>query len=419
MLVDYTVANDIYIKKLKNGYTLVVKERQDTKAVSVQVWFGIGSIYEKDNERGISHFLEHMLFNGTKYTAPGEIEFEVEKKGGRINAATSFDFTFYYIDIADIFWKDAFKYLFYMTTAPTLSDQMVEKEKPIVLEELNRHLDNPKNLLWDTYNELAYHRSNYKHPIIGYRHTIENFTGELVRNYFYSHYTPSVAYIVVVGNVRKEEVEKLAEETFGKVEGKEYRPPDVPLEDPQTEIRTKTLRKPQVTRGYAVIGWQAPSIRDKNAVALTVLEEILFNGKSSVMYQELKDKGHVQGIFGGYMAHPGTSQFLIYYICDENKVEENKKRIFDILNRFKTQGIDEKLFEEAKKRIINRDIFSKEEVDNDAEGIGYALAVAGNIDYELKFIERVKAVRKEEVEKFLREHFREDNYTEVILLPEK
>lgn len=419
MLVDLVNAEDIFIKKLKNGYTLVVKERQDTKAVSVQVWFGIGSIYEKDNERGISHFLEHMLFNGTKYTAPGEIEFEVEKKGGRINAATSFDFTFYYINIADIFWKDGFRYLFYMTTAPTLSDQMVEKEKPIVLEELNRHLDNPKNLLWDTYNELAYKKSEYRHPIIGYRDTIQNFTGELVRNYFYTHYTPSVGYIVVVGNVKRDEVEKLAEETFGKVEGREYIPPAVALEDPQTEIRTKTIRKPQVTRGYAVIGWQAPSIREKNAVALTVLEEILFNGKSSVMYQELKEKGYVQGIYGGYMAHYGTSQFLIYYVCDENKVEENKRRIFEILNRFRKEGIDEKLFEEAKKRIINRDIFSKEEVDNDAEGIGYALAVARDIDYELKFIERVKAVKKEEVEKFLKDNFREDNYTEVILLPEK
>lgn len=419
MAMEISLASDVYIKKLSNGYTLVVKEREDTKAVSVQVWFGIGSIYEKDNERGISHFLEHMLFNGTKYTAPGEIEFEVEKKGGRINAATSFDFTFYYIDIADIFWKDAFKYLYYMTTSPTLSDQMVEKEKPIVLEELNRHLDNPKNLLWDTYNELAYQKSNYKHPIIGYRHTIENFTGDMVRNYFFSHYTPSVAYIVVVGNVKKEEVQQLAEETFGKIKATQYLPPNIDFEEKQKDIRSKVLRKSLITRGYAVIGWQAPSIREDSSAILTILEEILFNGKSSVMYNELKEKGYVQSISGGYMAHLGTSQFLVYYVCDEDKVEENKNRIFEILNRFKREGIDEKLFEDAKKRIINRDIFSKEEVDNDAEGLGYALAVAGDINYELKFIERIKSVKKEDMERFLKENLREDNYTEVILLPAK
>lgn len=419
MTLEVAFAKDIYIKELSNGYTLVIKEREDTQAVSVQVWFGIGSIYEEDKEKGISHFLEHMLFNGTKYTQAGEIEFEVERKGGRINAATSFDFTFYYINIANLFWKDAINYLFYMTTSPTLSDDMVQKEKPIVLEELNRHLDNPKNLLWDTYNELAYRKSNYRHPIIGYRNTIENFSGELVRNYFFSHYTPSVGYIVVVGNVKREEVEKAVEETFGTVSGKRYTPKLPEFEEPQEGIRSKILRKPQITRGYTVIGWQAPSIRERESAVATVLEEILFNGKSSVMYQELKEKGYVHGIYGGYMAHLGTSQFLIYYICDESKVQENKTRIFEILRKFKREGIDEKLFEDAKKRIVNRDIFSKEEVDNDAEGLGYALAVAGNIDYELKFIDRIKAVKKEDVERFLRENLREDNYTEVILLPEK
>lgn len=419
MFVDITTAKDVYVKRLSNGYTLVVKEREDTQAVSVQVWFGIGSIYEKDRERGISHFLEHMLFNGTEYTAPGEIEFEVEKKGGRINAATSFDFTFYYINIANVFWQDALKYLYYMTTSPTLSDKMIEKEKPIVLEELNRHLDNPKNLLWDTYNELAYRKSTYRHPIIGYRDTIENFSGELVRNYFYSHYTPSVGYIVVVGNVRREEVERAVEETFGKVKGQDYRPPRVDMEEPQKEIRSKLIKNPQVTRGYAVIGWQAPSIREPSTPVLTILEEILFNGKSSLMYQEMKEKGYVQSISGGYMAHLGTSQFLVYYISDETKLQDNKERIFKILRKLKEEGIDSKTFEDAKKRIINRYVFSKEEVDNDGEGLGYALAVAEDIDYELKFIDRIKAVKKEDVEKFLRESLKEDNYTEVMLIPEK
>ncbi|MEJ5172348.1 MAG: pitrilysin family protein [Hydrogenothermaceae bacterium] len=418
MTVAVAEAQDLYVKKLKNGYTLVVKERDDTQTVSVQVWFGIGSIYEKDNERGISHFLEHMLFNGTKYTAPGEIEFEVEKKGGMINAATSFDYTFYYIEIANIFWQDALRYLYYMTTAPTLSDKMVEKEKPIVLEELNRHLDNPKSLLWDTFNELAYKKSNYKHPIIGYRETLQNFAGELVRNYFYTHYTPSVATIIVVGNVNKEEVEKAVEETFGSVKGQEYHPPSVPVEDPQREVISKTLKKPQVTRAYSVIGWQAPSIRDKRAIAFMILEDILFGGKSSIMYQQLKETGIVQGVSGGYMPHLGTGQFLIYLTTDTNKRDIAKEKVFDILNRFRKEGIPQDLFEESKKRIINREIFAREEVSEEAERIGYALAVAGNLDYELKFTEMVKAVKKEEVEQILANQLGNDNYTEVILLPE-
>ncbi|WP_297890291.1 pitrilysin family protein [Sulfurihydrogenibium sp.] len=409
---------NITIKKLKNGVSVIVKERKDTQAVAVQVWFGVGSVYENDKERGLSHFLEHMLFNGTKYTKPGEIEFEVEKKGGSINAATSFDFTYYHIEIGSLFWKDALTYLYYMTTQPSLSDEMVAKEKPIVLEELNRHLDNPKSYLWDTYYKLAYKKTNYKHPVIGYRETIENYTPELVRNYFYSHYTPSNTTVVVVGNINTKEVLNEIEKTFGSVKGKYYKPPKIELEDPQTDVRREDIYKSQITRAYVAIGWQAPSIRDKSTPALNVLEEILLNGKSSIMYQELKEKGFVQSIYGGYMSHIGTSQFLIYFVTDPDKVEKAKEKVFEILKYYQTNGIPKDTLENAKRRIINREVFAREEVDNDAESAGYAVTVTGDIKYDLQFVERIKKVKKEDVENYLRT-LKDNNYTEVRLLPEK
>ncbi|GAB6072600.1 pitrilysin family protein [Venenivibrio stagnispumantis] len=409
---------EIYIKKLPNGVKAIIKERPDTKAVAVQVWFGVGSIYENDQERGLSHFLEHMLFNGTKYTKPGEIEFEIEKKGGHINAATSFDFTYYHIEIADIFWKTALKYLYYMTTAPSLSDDMVKKEKPIVLEELNRHLDDPKNLLWDEYYKLAYKKTNYKHPVIGYRETIENYTPELVRNYFYSHYTPNNTTVVVVGNINKDEVLNEIEKTFGTVKGKKYTPPQVELEDPQTDIRTAVIKKKQITRGYVVIGWQAPSIRDKKSFTAQILEEILANGKSSVIYQELKEKGYVQSIFGGYMAHAGTSQFIFYMITDPDKIDKAKEKLFEIIKDYAKNGFDKEAVENAKRRIINRETFAREEVDDEADSIGYAVTVARDINYDIKYLENIKKVSKEDVDNFVREFLKDNNYTEVRLLPE-
>ncbi len=410
---------NIYVEKLDNGATAIVKERDDTEAVAVQVWFAIGSIYENDKERGISHFLEHMLFNGTKYTKPGEIEQEIEKKGGSINAATSYDFTYYHIEIAAPFWETALQYLYWMTTVPTLSDEMVEKEKPIVLEELNRHLDNPKSVLWDTYNKLAYKVSNYKHPVIGYRETIENFTGELVRNYFNTHYVPSVMNIVVVGKVNKEEVMKKIRETFGTVRRKEYVPPPVPLEPGQKEIREKTLKKNQVTRAYVAIGWQAPSIRSKDTFTLNVLEEILAGGRTSVLSQEIKEKGLAQGIFGGYLAHIGTGQFLFYYVTEPEKIGVVKNKIFEILKNYKENGVPEEIVENAKSKIINGEIFAREEVTHDAESLGYAKAVANDINYDVKFIENIEKVTKKDIDEYIRKHFNENNFTEVQLLPEK
>ena len=410
---------DIYIAHYKNGATALIKERKDTKAVSIQVWFGVGSVFEKDNERGLSHFLEHMLFNGTKYTKPGEIEAKIEEKGGMINAATSKDYTFYYIEIASPFWKDALKYLYYMTTVPTLSQKMIEKEKPIVLEELNRHLDNPKSKLWDRYYELAYKVSNYKYPVIGFRETIEKFDEKLVKNYFYSHYVPSNTYIVVVGNIDKDKVLKEIGKTWGSVKGKFYKPEKVPLEPKQKEIRTDTIKKKQITRAYVAIGWQVPSVKDRESFTGSVLEEILFNGRTSIFYQKLRETGLVQGIYGGYMGHRGTSQFLIYFITNPDKVEKVKQIILDTLKEFREKGIPENLIENAKNRIINREVFAREEVSNEAENIGYAFSVIENIDYELNFSKYIQDVKKEDVDRFLRKYFKDNNYTEVKLLPEK
>ncbi len=411
--------NILHIEKLENGATVIIKERDDTKAVALQVWFGVGSVYEKDNERGLSHFLEHMLFNGTKYTKPGEIEAEIEKKGGSINAATSFDFTYYHIEIASVFWKDALRYLYYMTTAPLLSKEMIEKEKPIVLEELNRALDNPKRLLWYKYNELAYRVSNYKHPVIGYRETIENFNEKLVKDYFYSHYVPSNMYIVVDGDIDKDDVLSFVKETFGKVEGKYYKPPAIPLEPEQTDIRRAVIRKPIVTRAYVAIGWQAPPVSSEETFPANVLEEILFGGRTSVMYQKLRETGLVQGIYGGYSGYKGTSQFIIYFITDVDKKDKVKKEVFSILKEYIEKGIPEELVENAKEKLINSEVFSREEVSHDAESIGYAASVVGNLDYDLKYIEKIEAVKKEDVDRFLRKYIKLNAYTEVQLLPEE
>jgi predicted Zn-dependent peptidase len=412
------IIKNVYVEKLDNGVTAIIKERKDTQAVAIQVWFGVGSVFENDRERGLSHFLEHMLFNGTKYTNPGEIEFEIEKKGGSINAATSTDFTYYHIEIASLFWEESLRYLYYMTTAPTLSEKMIEKEKPIVLEELNRHLDNPKSLLWDTYNKLAYKVSNYKHPVIGYRETIQNFNQKLVRDYFYSHYVPSNTYVVVVGNIDRDKVLKKIKETFGSVKGKHYRPPKVPLEPPQTEIRKKIIRKPQVTRAYVAIGWQAPPISDKESFTANVLEEIFTGGRTSVLYQKLREKGLVQAVYGGYLSHRGTSQFLFYFVTDVEKVDKVKKELFKVIKDFRENGVPEDLVEDAKKKIINSEIFAREEVTHDAEALGYAASVAEDIYYDIKYTENIEKVSKKDIDNYIKKYFGESNYTEVQLLPE-
>lgn len=124
-MVSLALAQELYTYKLPNGAHLIVKRRDDTQAVALQVWFKVGSIYENYQEKGMAHFLEHMLFNGSEKYPYGEIDKRVESMGGNINAGTSKDYTFYHIEIAKPYWKEALELLYELTQKPLLLEDMV------------------------------------------------------------------------------------------------------------------------------------------------------------------------------------------------------------------------------------------------------------------------------------------------------
>ncbi|MGC8853084.1 MAG: M16 family metallopeptidase, partial [Hydrogenobacter sp.] len=188
LMVSAVLGKELYTYKLPNGAHLIVKRRDDTEAVALHVWFKVGSIYENYQEKGMAHFLEHMLFNGSEKYPYGEIDKLVESMGGNINAGTSKEYTFYHIEIAKPYWKPALEILYQLTQKPLLSEDMIEKEKPIVIEELRRGKDNPSTVLWEEFEKLAYKVSPYRFPIIGYEETIRNFTRDALLRFYRNFY---------------------------------------------------------------------------------------------------------------------------------------------------------------------------------------------------------------------------------------
>jgi Predicted Zn-dependent peptidases len=136
---------DIIYEQLKNGAKVYIRKRPDVESVSIQVWFSVGSSYEDYKEKGMAHFLEHMLFNGSERYDYGELDVLVEGLGGQINAATSKDFTYYYINISSNYLRQAVDILESLTLRAKLEEDMIQKEKPIVIEELKRGMDSPIN----------------------------------------------------------------------------------------------------------------------------------------------------------------------------------------------------------------------------------------------------------------------------------
>jgi len=417
-MMSFALAQELYIRNLPNGAKLIVKPREDTSAVALHVWFRVGSVYEKYDEKGMAHFLEHMLFNGSEKYPYGEIDKIVESLGGNINAGTSKDFTYYHIEIAYPYWKQALEVLYQLTLKATLDEGMIKKEKPIVIEELRRGKDNPTTVLWETFEKTAYKVSPYRFPVIGFEETISKFTRDMLLNFYRSFYQPRNMAIVVVGKVDPKEVEEEVLNTFGKEEGRQVPKIDIPNEPDQMGIRFEKIEDPRLQKVYWIIGWRAPNIAKTDYWGLLVLDEILGSGRTSIFYRELKEKGLVYSFFTGDLGRPRDNMYVISATFDPDKYMEVKRRIFEILKSVYENLTDQQV-EMAKEKIINSRIFEEEKVENEAHDIGYSYTVAKDLDYYRYFENNVSRVRRVDVLRIFERYLRKDRYVEVLMVPKK
>ena len=417
-VMGIALAQELYIRDLPNGAKLIVKPRDDTSAVALQVWFRVGSVYENYEEKGMAHFLEHMLFNGSEKYPYGEVDRIVESLGGNINAATSKDFTYYHIEIASPYWKQALEVLYQITLKALLEEKMIEKEKPIVIEELRRGKDNPTTVLWETFEKTAYKVSPYRFPVIGFENTIRKFTREMLLKFYRSFYQPRNMAIVVAGNVDPKEVEEEVLKTFGREEGRPVPRVQIPSEPEQLGVRFEKLKDPRVQKAYWIIGWRVPAIGKTDYYGLVVLDEILGSGRTSVFYRELKEKGLVYSFFTGDMGRPRDNLYVISATFDPDKYEEVKKRVLDLLKEVYENLTDEQV-ETAKQKIVGSRIFEEEKVEGEAYDIGYSYTVVRDLDFYRFFDKNVSKVRKVDVMRIYERYLSKGNYVEVLMLPDR
>ncbi len=415
--MSVAVAQELYIRDLPNGAKLIIKPRSDTSAVALHVWFRVGSVFEKYDEKGMAHFLEHMLFNGSEKYPYGEIDRIIESLGGNINAGTSKDFTYYHIEIASPYWKEALEVLYQLTLKARLDEKMIEKEKPIVIEELRRGKDNPSTVLWETFEKTAYKVSPYRFPIIGFEETIRKFTRETLLNFYRSYYQPRNMALVVVGNVDPKEVEREVIETFGREEGKPVPKVQIPREPELSQVRFEGIRDPRIQKAYWIVGWRVPAMGKTDYYALAVLDKILGSGRTSVLYRELKEKGFVYSFFSGDLGRPRDNMYVISATFDPSKYREVKEKVFSLLREVYENLSDEEV-EMAKRKLINSRIFEEEKVEGEAYNIGYSYTVIRDLDFYRYFDKNVMRVRRVDVLRVFERYFNGKNYVEVLMLPE-
>ena len=411
------LCSDFNIFKLDNGQTVVIQEVHTNPIVTIDTWVKTGSINETEQNNGVSHFLEHLFFKGSTKHAPGEFDKILEAKGAVNNAATSKDFTHYYITIPSKHFDLALEMHSDMLQNPLIPRKELEKERKVVLEEIAKDLNSPTTKVYNNLMEMMYVNHPYKRKVIGKSDIIETITREEILEYFNSFYSPSNMITVIVGDVDTETTIEKIKQSFNSVSSK------VPkIKYPKEKELPSLLRKIDYTEtksGYMLIGFRGVKITNNDAYALDVLATILGDGKSSILYQNIKDKK--RWAFSISASNGTFKDDGIFYISanftPENyeKLEEN---IFLELAKIQKYGVTPEQVQLAQ-NIIERDTFyARESITNIAQEIGYTMTTTDNIKFYENYIDNIKKVSTNDIKRVANKYLGINKAAISVVLPE-
>ncbi|MBI2657070.1 insulinase family protein [Candidatus Woesearchaeota archaeon] len=395
--------------RLNNGITLIF-EKTLSKSVAVEVMFKVGSNFENKQTAGISHFLEHMLFEGTKKRKDSrEIANEIEKYGGEFNAYTTGDRTAFFIKIISNKFDVAMDILSDMVENPVFDEKIIEKEKQVVLKEINMVTDDSRLHQWVLFQKTLFDRHPAKYPTYGTVEAVKSFSRKQVADYYHEHYIPNNMIISIVGNAKnaRETVQKY----FGRLKpGKLVKRPKV-AEPAQAKIK-KFVEKKKTLNSYMVLGYKTAARMHKDSYVFEVITAILGRGQSGWMFDEIRNKrGLAYQVGVNNERESDYGLFAVYTGLDKSKIEDAKQIILQQFRRL--EKITKKDLEEAKTYVEGSYALQMEDNFHYADNIAVweTMKDARLADSYLK---KIKKVTINDVRKASKKYLN-DKYTLVVI----
>lgn len=437
-LVKYPfLTKDVEIYERENGHKIVLAHKEG-EMVNVSSWVKTGSINEDDNNNGISHFLEHLMFKGTHSYKVGEFDRMLESKGAIVNAATWKDYTFYYVTLpkgiddkdfklaidlhADMMMDPVFPAEELGATFDIHDTTVTDKrERHVVIEEIRMRKDQPWTKVYNVCNKNLYTSHPYKRDVIGTPEIISQVTREDIDNYYRKFYTPKNMTTIVVGDFNHEEVLNTLCEKFNfpnRVEG-ENRINEIDSPVAETKyIETSA----NVQTSYLMFGWLGPKAAElKETICLDLVSIIFGDGSSSRLQQNLIEK-LPEKIFNAigsehYQFKDGNNFFI-----QANFKSEHKDKALELVKKELAALIENSITEEelskAKKRIKSRFAFAAETVSEIGETIGYYMTVCDDLKLIEDYLADLDSITVLDLEISIRKYLALNNAVISVLVPE-
>lgn len=414
-------ASAILQTTLDNGMRVVIMENHATPVATMRIYItNTGSIYEQEYlGSGISHYCEHVISGGsTKNRMEDEIKKIIQSIGGASNAYTSSDHTCYYISTANLYFDTVIDLLSDWIKNCIFDPKEVDREKGVILKEINMIDDNPQRRLSKIYNQTMFLRHPQHFPIIGLEENFKKLTRDDLIKYYHRMYTPDNIIVVAVGDFEAKEILTKIKKAFEDFKGNPT--PSIYIEsDPKQMGARRIEEEMDVNLTYLLMGFRTVPITHPDVYPLDILACILGRGNSSRLYQEIKDKKHLVHNISASSYTPAydAADFTIEATLDYISLPQAKEAILEEIYKLKKESVLEEEIAKAKRQIISEYVFANQKVESQADVLGRDIVHTANPLFHDLYVENIKKVTKEDIQRVINTYFYDDALTIAVIKP--
>ena len=380
---------------LENGLTIIGEEIPYVKSISLGVWINAGSRIEDEEISGVSHFIEHMLFKGTRNSTSKQIASEIDNLGGQINAFTSKECTCYYVKLLDSHIDIGIDVLSDMILNSKFNEDDLDKERSVIIEELKMYEDSPEDLAYDLLTENIYKNDPLGMNIIGTEESLNRLNREKLLDYFNKYYVPNNSVIAISGNFNFDEIINKIEEKF-----KVWKKRDVNVDIKKAEFKSCFLTKNKdIEQVNLAMSLEAVPIEsDKEVYALAVINTVFGGSISSRLFQKIREeKGLVYSIYSSQSLYRKCGELGIFASMSNEHLKEVYESIIEEIKIIKKYYLTDQEIKESKEQLKGSYILGLESTSSRMMSIGRALLLNNKVESTDDILKSIDNVDRETV----------------------
>ena len=407
------------LTKLNNGLRILTVPSKESLSFQITVLVNTGADFEDKENNGISHFLEHMSFKGTK-KRPSNLSIvkELDAVGGYYNAFTGAEYTGYYTFVAQQKKDLALDIISDIYLNSQFPKKEIKKEKGVIIEEINMYRDEPSRYVWEIWRKLLYGDQAVGRSILGTKTNIKNFKREDFLKYYESQYRAKSTLVVVSGNFNEKQIIKKVKDYFYGIKlgrGKTKELVKEKQNKPQVFIKNK-----ETDQTHLILGFRGINLFDKRIYALKVLNSIFDGGKSGILFQTIREKlGVAYYIHSNLSCSTDHGFWAVAAGIDNNRVEEVIKSVLEEWKKFKTKPVDIKDMKKAKSYITGKLALRLENVHNVADYFAFQELLKKKIETPKEYLKKIKQVTIRDIQKVAEDLLKTQSLNLALIGPYK